>query len=177
MSKHVVAVALGLLTFGAITAETVRFGLGRPASVTDMAKHGALVGPSGAGLPSGRGTAVQGRVLYLERCAACHGVKGEGTTNFPALVGGKGTLRSQDPLLTVGSYWPFATTIWDYINRAMPYPSPGTLKPDEVYALTAYLLAMNQIIAEDFETNERTLPAVRMPNRDGFVSDPRPDVK
>lgn len=177
MSRRAVMVSLGLLALTALVGETTRFGLGRPATAADLSKHGALVGPKGSGLPSGRGTALQGRALYLERCAACHGPNGAGTDNFPALVGGRGTLKSINPQLTVGSYWPFATTVWDYVNRAMPYPAAGTLKPDEVYALTAYLLAMNEIIPENFELNERTLPEVKMPNRDGFVADPRPDVK
>jgi cytochrome c len=177
MSRRFFPVAFGLIAISAAAAEAILDGLGRPATADDIARHGSLVGPTGVGLPPGRGTAMQGRALYLERCAGCHGARGEGTDDFPALVGGRGTLGSRAPELTVGSYWPFATTIWDYVNRAMPYPAPGTLQPDEVYALTAYLLAANQIVAVDLELNERTLPTVRMPNRDGFVPDPRPDVK
>jgi S-disulfanyl-L-cysteine oxidoreductase SoxD len=158
-------------------AQTTRYGVGRPATVADFAMHNYLVGPEGTGLPKGRGTAAQGHAIYLQSCAACHGLRGEGTNQYPALVGGQGSLKTDKPLPTVGSYWPYATTVWDYVNRAMPYQNPGTLKPDEVYALTAYLLAMNGIMSPDFELNERTLPAVKMPNRDGFVPDPRPDVK
>jgi S-disulfanyl-L-cysteine oxidoreductase SoxD len=158
-------------------AESARYGLGRSASAADFAKHEYLVGPKGTGLPKGHGTAVQGRAIYLQSCAVCHGGRGEGTNDYPALVGGQGSLKSDNPLPTVGSYWPYATTVWDYVNRAMPYQNPGTLKPDEVYGLTAYLLAINGIVSPDFELNERTLPAVKMPNRDGFVPDPRPDVK
>jgi cytochrome c len=157
--------------------ETGRYGLGRPATSADFAKHEYLVGPKGTGLPKGRGTARAGRAIYLQSCVVCHGLRGEGTNEYPALVGGKGTLKSDNPLPTVGSYWPYATTVWDYVNRAMPYQNPGSLKPDEVYAVTAYLLAMNGIVSEYFELNERTLPQVRMPNSDGFVPDPRPDVK
>jgi S-disulfanyl-L-cysteine oxidoreductase SoxD len=159
------------------TAEPRRYGLGRPASAADFAKHNYLVGPKGAELPKGRGTAAKGRAIYLQSCAVCHGPRAEGTNDYPQLVGGQGSLKSDNPLPTVGSYWPYATTVWDYVNRAMPYQNPGTLKPDEVYALTAYLLAINGIISPDFKLNERTLPAVKMPNRDGFVPDPRPDVK
>jgi mono/diheme cytochrome c family protein len=158
-------------------AETGHYGLGRPATPTDFAKHEYLVGPKGTGLPKGRGTARAGRAIYLQSCVVCHGLRGEGTNEYPALVGGKDTLRSDNPLPTIGSYWPYATTVWDYVNRAMPYQNPGSLKPDEVYAVTAYLLAMNGIVSEYFELNERTLPQVRMPNSDGFVPDPRPDVK
>src|SRR4030095_4128790 len=113
----------------------------------------------------------------MQSGSACHGLHGEGTSDYPALVGGQGTLKSDQPLPTLGSYWPYATTVWDYVNRAMPYQNPGTLKPDEVYALTAFLLALNGIVSPDFELHERTLPAVKMPNRDGLVPDPRPDVK
>jgi S-disulfanyl-L-cysteine oxidoreductase SoxD len=157
--------------------ETGRYGLGRPATSADFAKHEYLIGPKGTGLPKGRGTARAGRAIYLQSCVACHGLRGQGTNEYPALVGGKGTLKSDEPLPTVGSYWPYATTVWDYVNRAMPYQNPGSLKSDEVYAVTAYLLAMDGIVSEYFELNERTLPQVRMPNYDGFVPDPRPDVK
>jgi cytochrome c len=177
MSRRLILYLLGILWLAAAAAETARHGLGRPATAADFARHGYVVGPKGTGLPIGRGTAREGRAIYVERCAACHGLRGEGTGNFPPLVGGQGSLKSDNPLPTVGSYWPYATTVWDYINRAMPYPSPGTLKPDEVYAVTAYVLVVNGIVPEDFELNERTLPAVPMPNRNGFVPDPRPDVK
>lgn len=162
---------------GSTPVETERYGLGRPATPTDIAKHEYLVGPKGTGLPKGRGTAREGRAIYLQSCAGCHGSHGEGTNDYPPLVGGKDTLKSDKPLPTIGSYWPYATTVWDYVNRAMPYQNPGSLKPEEVYAVTAYLLAMNGIVSEYFELNERTLPQVRMPNLNGFVSDPRPDVK
>src|SRR6266496_4554425 len=159
------------------TSETGRYSLGRSATAADFAKHDHLIGSKGTGLPKGRGTGKEGRVIYAQSCAACHGLRGEGSNDYPPLVGGQDSLKSDKPLPTVGSYWPYATTVWDYVNRAMPYQNPGTLKPSEVDALTAYLLAMNGIVSEDFELNERTLPAVKMPNRDGFVPDPRPDVK
>ena len=161
---------------GSTVMETRRHDLGRPATSADFANHEYLVGPKGTGLPKGRGTAREGRAIYLQSCAACHGLRGEGTNAYPALVGGKGTLQSDQPLPTIGSYWPYTTTVWDYVNRAMPYQNPGSLKPDEVYAVIAYLLALNGIVSEDFELNERTLPQSKMPNFDGFVSDPRPDV-
>lgn len=154
-----------------------RYGLGHVATADDFARHQYLVGPKGTGLPIGHGTGKRGRAIYMQSCAACHGLRGEGTTAYPALVGGKGSLKTDNPLPTIGSYWPYATTVWDYINRAMPYQNSGTLEPEEVYAVTAYLLSMNGVVQEDFELNERTLPTVKMPNRDGFVPDSRPDVK
>jgi S-disulfanyl-L-cysteine oxidoreductase SoxD len=162
---------------GSAAMENGRYGLGRPATSADFEKHEYLVGPKGQGLPKGVGTAIKGRAVYTQSCAACHGLRGEGTNEYPPLVGGKNTLKSDNPLPTLGSYWPYATTVWDYVNRAMPYQNPGSLKPDEVYAVTAYLLAINSIISEHFELNERTLPKVRMPNAGGFVPDSRPDVK
>jgi cytochrome c len=133
------------------------------------------VDPNGRGLPEGSGTAAQGREMYANRCAKCHGAKGEGRDSVP-LAGGQGTLKALKPLRTVGSYWPYATTIWDYVNRAMPFDKPGTLGKDQVYALTAYVLYLNGLVAENAVIDAKTLPKVQMPNRGGFVADPRPDV-
>src|SRR5256714_14610457 len=131
--------------------------------------------PDGQGLPSGSGTARAGKDVYANRCATCHGPTGkEGPQDV--LVGGKGTLNTPKPLKTVGSYWPYATTLWDYIRRAMPFDHPGTMASDEVYAATAYLLFLNGIVGETDVLDQTTLPRVQMPNRNGFVSDPRPDV-
>lgn len=167
----------GLPKDRAEAVETTRYDIGHPATAADFAKHDYLIGPKGTGLPKGRGIALEGRAIYMQSCAACHGLRGEGSNDYPPLVGGQGSLKSDNPLPTLGSYWPYATTVWDYVNRAMPYQNPGTLKPDEVYAVTAYILTINGIVSEAYELNDRTLPAVKMPNRDGFVSDPRPDVK
>ena len=131
--------------------------------------------PSGAGLPAGQGTVTQGETIYASNCAMCHGSFGEGKNGYPQLVGGVGSLASSSPAKTVGSYWPYATTVWDYINRAMPFYAPHTLKPDQVYALSAYILNMNGIVHSGFVADAKTLPAVKMPNRDGFIwKDPRP---
>ena len=148
-------------------------GPGRRASATETEATDITVFPDGSGLPHGRATAREGRPIYAQRCAACHGDKGQGNNDFPALAGGVGSLRSGTPLLSVGSYWPYATTLWDYTRRAMPYPQPGSLTTQEVYAVTAYVLYLNGIVAEDSVLDQGTLPKVRMPNRDGFVSDPR----
>ncbi len=169
---------LAILVFSATTAfsQTGRYGLGRPATAEEIRARDISVSPTGAGLPPGRGTAKEGRPIYQAKCASCHGERGEGTAHYGALVGGVGTLNTAHPLQTVGSYWQYATTVWDCIRRSMPYQAPGTLQPNETYALTAYLLYLDGIVGENQELNQATLPAVKMPNRDGFIPDPRPDV-
>jgi len=152
------------------------FGVGRPPTPEEIRELGAAVAPDGTGLPPGSGTVTAGRELFAAQCARCHGPKGEGDVG-PVLVGGRGTLRTPRPLKTVGSFWPYATTLWDYINRAMPFDQPGRLTPPEVYAAVAYVLNLNGIIAADGVMDNTSLPKVRMPNRDGFVADPRPDIK
>lgn len=126
--------------------------------------------PDGAGLPSGSGSVNDGATLYGARCASCHGANGEGAL-ADRLVGGRGTLEEASPVRTVGSFWPYATTLFDYVRRSMPYEAPKSLSGDEVYAITAYVLFLNQIVAEDAVMDATTLPRVEMPNRDGFVSD------
>jgi S-disulfanyl-L-cysteine oxidoreductase SoxD len=152
------------------------YGIGRPATPADSEAHGISVAPDGTGLPRGRGTVAEGRVLYAAQCAGCHGDRGQGVGDFAVLAGGQGTLATSKPLQTVGSYWPYATTVWSYIHRAMPYPHPGTLTVDETYAVTAYVLHLNGIVRAKAALDEKTLPRLRMPNRDGFVDDPRPDM-
>lgn len=125
--------------------------------------------PSGSGLPPGSGTAKQGAAVYAAKCVACHGANGGGKP-ADALVGGIGTLASAAPLRTVGSYWPYATTLFDYVRRAMPYDRPMSLTNDEVYAVSAYILSLNGIIPEEATMNAKTLPKVEMPNRSGFVN-------
>ena len=159
-----------------LAAQPPRFGIGRPATADEVRDLGAAIAPDGDGLPAGAGTVAEGRAVFAARCASCHGPNGEGGGVGAALVGGQGTLATARPLKTVGSFWPQATTVWDYVNRAMPFDQPGLLKPEEVYAVVAYILNLNGIIAEDAVMNARTLPAVKMPNRDGFVADPRPDT-
>jgi S-disulfanyl-L-cysteine oxidoreductase SoxD len=173
MSCTVAAVLL--LANAATMAQSPKYRVGRPPTEDESRALGIMVAPDGTGLPPGSGTAVQGRAVFAARCASCHGPKGEGGDG-PALVGGKGTLATATPKRTVGSYWPYATTVWDFVNRAMPFNQPGTLSPDEVYAVSAYVLFLNDIVGEQEVMNARSLPGIRMPNRDGFVSDPRPDV-
>ncbi len=143
--------------------------LGRELKPEEIAAWDITVPPDGSGLPPGSGTAAEGGAVYFAKCADCHGVKGmEGPAD--RLVGGIGTLAAKKPLKTVGSYWPFATTLFDYIRRAMPYNAHRSLSNDEVYALSAYLLSLNGIIDPEARMDAKTLPQVKMPNRDGFVS-------
>jgi cytochrome c len=154
------------------------FGQGRPATETEIKTQDFTVLPSGAGLPKGSGGASRGRTIYEQKCTECHGQKGEGQTGkYPALAGGMGSLKSLKPVKTVGSYWPYATTLFDYIRRAMPYDHPRSLSTDDVYAVSAFVLYMNGIVTETQELNERSLPQIKMPNRDGFIPDQRPDIK
>jgi S-disulfanyl-L-cysteine oxidoreductase SoxD len=151
------------------------YGLGRPATEAEIRAWNIDVGPSGEGLPEGQGTVPEGLKVYAEHCARCHGATGrEGPMD--RLVGGQRTLATERPVKTIGSYWPYATTLYDYIRRAMPFDAPQSLTPDDIYAVIAWLLHENGIIASDAVMDARTLPAVRMPNRHGFVPDPRPDV-
>jgi S-disulfanyl-L-cysteine oxidoreductase SoxD len=143
-------------------------GIGRPASVHDIASQDLTVLPDGTGLPPGKGSAKEGASLYAAQCAACHGDRGEGRGDFAALVGGRGSLASDKPVLTVGSYWPYATSLFDYIRRAMPYQGAGELSANDVYALTAWILAENKIVKPGAVLTEKTLPAVQMPNKQGF---------
>lgn len=143
--------------------------LGRLATADEVAAWDISIPPSGSGLPPGSGTAKQGAAVYAAKCFACHGANGAGKP-ADALVGGIGTLTSAAPLRTVGSYWPYATTLFDYVRRAMPYDRPMSLSNDEVYAVSAYILSLNGIITEDATMNAKTLPKVEMPNRNGFVN-------
>ncbi len=144
--------------------------LGTPVSATEVARWDISIGPDGAGLPSGGGTAREGQAVYEQKCIACHGVKGTGKP-ADALAGGIGSLASKTPVRTVGSYWPYATTLFDYVRRSMPIDKPLSLTSDEVYAVSAYVLFVNGIVGEDSQMNARSLPQVKMPNRDGFISD------
>ena len=159
-------------TDGEAPMATAGPGLGRAATAQEVAAWDISIPPSGAGLPAGSGTPKQGEAVYVSHCQACHGPKGEGK---PAdrLVGGIGSLGTGKQLMTVGSFWPYATTLFDYTRRAMPTTRPLSLTNDEVYAVTAYLLFLNGIIPEGAEMNAQTLPQVRMPNRDGFIDKSR----
>jgi S-disulfanyl-L-cysteine oxidoreductase SoxD len=158
-------IALALPAGAARAADAPHFG--RPISPADAAPWDISIGPDGAGLPPGRGTPAEGAVVYAEKCAACHGDKGEGKTNA-RLVGGQ--ITGDGPVVkTVGSYWPYATTLFDFTRRAMPWTAPKSLTDNEVYAVTAYILRLNNIIGDNDVIDAKMLLQVKMPNRDGFI--------
>lgn len=155
-----------------------QFGLGRPAPAADIAAENIDVSPSGAGLPPGSGTAQQGAPIFAKTCAPCHGANGEGTPPlYPQLIGGpKASFNfADDPSIprTIGNYWPYATTLFDYIRRAMPLTAPGSLTPDQTYAVTAYLLSREGLLPANAVLDAKSLPAVQMPARSHFVTDDR----
>lgn len=165
------------LTAGAAAEEPIDFGIGRIATAEEIAGWDIDVRPDGLGLPPGSGSVLDGEVVYLEQCAVCHGDFGEGAGRFPVLMGGEGTLDSANPVKTIGSYWPHASTLWDYVNRAMPFGNAQSLAPEDVYAVTAYLLYLNDLVDDDFVLTRDNLADIEMPNRAGFITeDPRPDV-
>src|ERR1700704_391510 len=166
MRKLIAAGALVALSSAAFAQSP---NLGKPISPEDLASWDISIGPDGAGLPPGGGTAKQGEEVFTAKCQACHGAKGAGQPN-DRLVGGQGSLPGdKPPVKTVGSFWPYATTLFDYVRRAMPYVESKTLKPDETYAVVAYILNLNGIVGDTDPINAQTLPNVKMPNRDGFV--------
>jgi S-disulfanyl-L-cysteine oxidoreductase SoxD len=184
--RAVVAAGMSMLV-AAVAAPAVRaqlpsYHLGRTPTAEEIRAWDITIPPDGKGLPPGSGTATEGEAVYAARCESCHGEKGQSpkydpkATQRTILVGGRGSLDTDEPVKTIGSYWPYATTLWSYINRSQPFDEPGSLTAAEVYAVTAYLLHLNGIIGQSDVLDARTLPTVKMPNRDGFVSDPRPDV-
>jgi cytochrome c len=168
-------VLLGFMAAAPVFAQG-EYGLGHPATDEEVAGWNIDIPPSGEGLPEGSGSVANGKTVYENTCASCHGKTGAEGGIGDRLVGGKGTLDSDDPIKTVGSYWPYAPTLFDYIRRAMPQTAPQSLSADDVYAVTAYLLAENDIIKDDMVMDAKSLPKVQMPNRDGFEKDSRPDV-
>ena len=167
-SKRLIVTAATFIAAGTALAESPN--LGRVATPEEIASWDISIAPDGAGLPPGGGTSEQGEAVYAAKCLACHGENGAGKPN-DALAGGRGTLvGDQAPIKTVGSFWPYATTIFDYVRRAMPLNDSKSLTNDETYAIVAYLLQINGIIGRGEQIDASTLPAIRMPNRDGFVT-------
>ncbi|CUJ68822.1 c-type cytochrome [Achromobacter aegrifaciens] len=151
-------------------------GLGRHLTKEELAGWNIDIAIDGKGLPPGQGTVMQGEKVYQTMCLACHGSQLEGGLG-PALAGGKGSLATAKPLKTIGSYWPYATTLFDYIRRAMPFQSPQSMSHEDIYSVTAYLLYKNEIVSADAKLDASNLAAVKMPNRDNFYVDDRPDAK
>ncbi len=168
-----ITVALGLL---APAYAQDPYGIGRPATAAEIAGWNIDIGRDGANLPPGSGSVAHGQEVFEQQCMACHGEKGEGGVG-DRLVGGQGTLATSKPIKTVGSYWPYAPTLFDYIRRAMPQNAPQSLGNDDVYAVSAYILHLNGLLPADATLDARTLSAIKMPNRGMFTGDPRPDVK
>ena len=167
--------AIALAVSGAVSAGPL--GIGSTATAEMIAGWDIDIRPDGTGLPDGEGSVAEGEKLYEAKCASCHGLFGEGAGRWPVLAGGEGTLDTAHPEKTVGSYWPYASTLWDYIHRAMPYPAPQSLTDDETYSISAYVLYLNDIVEDDFIANKETFAQVKMPNEENFYIDDRPDVK
>ena len=173
---HAATVAVAALV-GATSAQAEgSYGIGRPATAAEIAGWNIDVDSQGNNLPPGSGSVNHGREVFDQQCAACHGPKGEGGLG-DQLVGGQGTLATRNPVRTVGSYWPYAPTLFDYIRRAMPQNAPQSLSNEDVYAVSAYILNLNGLLPTDALLDAKTLSAIEMPNRGMFVGDPRPDVK
>ncbi len=174
--SFVVCLFLALLLLSPMLQAVEKLKLGQPATAKEIKGWDIDIRPDGKGLPVGRGNAIDGEDMFIQKCASCHGEFAEGAGRYPVLAGGLDSLDTHDPVKTVGSYWPYATTAFDYIRRAMPFGHAQSLSDDEVYAMTAYILYSNDLIEENFELNQNTLALVEMPNRNGFIKDDRPDV-
>ena len=175
--KAALAVLALTMVASPVRAETQgHYGIGRTATDAEIAGWNIDIGRNGENLPPGSGTVSQGREVFAQQCAACHGDKGEGGVG-ERLVGGQGTIATPKPIKTVGSFWPYAPTLFDYIRRAMPQNAPQSLSNEDVYAVSAYVLNLNGLLPADATLDAKTLAAIKMPNRDKFVGDPRPDVK
>ncbi len=178
MSKFLKSTAL-VAAFGLVSgpAFAEKLGLGRAALPEEIAAWNGDISPDGTGLPVGAGDAIDGEEIFAQQCAACHGDFAEGIDNWPKLAGGADTLDREDPLKTVGSYWPYLSTAFDYIKRSMPYGNAGTLTDDETYAIVAYILYSNDLIEDDFVLSNETFFDVEMPNADGFIVDDRAETE
>src|ERR1700686_3440239 len=177
-TREFYAATLAIVTMaGAASAQAQSpYGIGRSATTAEIAGWNIDIDRYGNNLPTGSGSVSHGHEVFDQQCAACHGGKGEGGVG-DRLVGGQGTLATPKPGRTVGSYWPYASPLFDYIRRAMPQNAPQSLSNEDVYAVSAYILNLNGLLAADATLDARTLAAIKMPNRDKFVGDPRPDVK
>jgi len=169
--SYLLLVSITSISFSAQASD--KFGLGREALSEEISAWDIDVLPDGRGLPKGKGNAIDGEEVFAAKCAVCHGDFGEGVDNWPVIAGGFDTLADKDPVKTVGSYWPYLSTVWDYINRSMPFGAAQTLTADEVYAITAYILYSNDMVDDDFELSNENFTEVKMHNTDGFIIDDR----
>ncbi len=177
-SALVLMLALSGAASNVSAADNKKLGLGRVAHPEEVKAWDIDVRPDGHGLPTGQGKVSDGETIYAEQCAVCHGDFGEGKDRWPVLVGGNGTLASADPVKTIGSYWPYASTVFDYVRRSMPFGNAQSLSANDTYALTAYLLYMNEIVDdEDFVLSDKNFSKVRLPNEKNFIKDTRPDTQ
>ena len=183
MSKSL-NLAAALLTFAtAATAQDVApskdggYGIGRAAMPEEVSAWNTDIRPDGMGLPVGSGDVLTGEDIYVENCSVCHGDFGEAVGRWPVLAGGGGTLENKDPVKTVGSYWPYLSTVFDYVNRAMPFGHAASLSDDETYALTAYILYLNDLVDDDFTLSNENFTEVSMPNVDNFIDDDRAETE
>jgi len=177
-ARKTLLVASGLvlaLFFASAKAQSV-YHIGRSATPAEIKAWDIDVAPDGKNLPAGQGSVGEGQHIFETQCAACHGSKGEGGVGY-RLVGGNGTLATANPIKTVGSYWEYATTLFDYIRRAMPMNAPQSLSNTEVYSVSGYILYLNQLLPADAVVDAKTLVDLKMPTRDGFIGDERPDVR
>ena len=170
------ALAILLCASASAVQAQSRYGIGQPATAAEIAGWNIDVGRDGSNLPKGSGSVNHGREVFAQQCASCHGDNGEGGLG-DRLVGGQGTIGTAKPIRTVGSFWPYASTLFDYIRRAMPQNAPQSLSDEDVYAVSAYLLNLNGLVGADATLDAKSLAAIKMPNRDKFVGDARPDVK
>ncbi len=175
--KATLAASVATLAFGGVAAAE-KLGLGREATPEEVAAWDIDIRPDGMGLPEGRGTVAEGEEVFIDNCAICHGDFGEGVDRWPVLAGGHGTLTDERPVKTIGSYWPYLSTVYDYVHRAMPFGNARSLSPDEVYAITAYLLYVNDIVDdEEFELSNENFAEIRLPNEPNFYMDDRDELE
>ena len=176
IDARLLLIILVLFVTGFCAAGQSKYNIGTSATAEQIDGWDIDVRPDGTGLPEGSGSVEEGEVLYEQKCASCHGTFGEGMDRWPILAGGEDTLTDDRPEKTVGSYWPYVSTLWDYIHRAMPFLQPQSLDDNEVYALTAYVLHLNDLVDADFSLSRENFTSVKLPNEIAFVDDPRPDV-
>jgi mono/diheme cytochrome c family protein len=184
-TRNAISAAAGLLTAALLSSAAcaqgaARYGFGSAVGADELAKYFSIP-PEGRGLPPGSGAAAAGAKVYADSCAVCHGDKMQGNPakgiGGDRLLGGRDTLATKTPVKTVESYWPYATTLFDYVKRAMPFTTPGSLSDNDIYAVVAYILSEAKIIKPTDVMDAKTLPKVAMPNRDGFIPDARPELQ